>query len=642
MAIPSRKNQAKPRSKKPSRRLNPSRRRWYLAIAIAAVVYWFLVGPLVHLALAARAAKRELHQIRQQEKAKNWAAMVADVPVLEKDLHAMRPSLHRLGYLRAVPGLSGPYQDVDHLVLAGDDMISAVDTILPTLNQVAPLFGFRSGPSSTPPAQMDGREKVQAVVKALPTIVPALNRIYPELKAGNNQLQQVNPAALGIAGPHVVSEVGQAKSLVGALIRNLPTMQREVPVIQEMLGIPTPQLYLLFFENSGELRAGGGFLTAYAFVPFTGGKMGKILPHDIYSMPLGHYHPPSNPMFYDAFGVRHLWLRDSNTSPDIPISVSNIYQFYDSMTTVPHVDGVIFLDTWFVDRLIGDVGGLTLPAPYNVKITQQNANYEMEYLSERAGFPGPERKAFLGVMLKELLDKVMHAHGGELASVLATIQGSLNQKLVTFYFNNPPEENFITRYNWGGMIPAQVPDNGNYLQVVDENIGAHKDNYWVRESVNTTVTQNAQGQYVATTQISWVNPAVLNNWTVVPYNAYIRVYAPMGSTLVSMTGENEPWFNQTYNNSVENKTWFGGHITMPARTSLKEPPATHSMTVVYNLPSGVNLHHWLIQKQPGVLYQNETINVGQVHYHFTLTRDTLLTLTGIHHGSPHVSAKPWL
>ena len=603
------------------------------------MVYAFLVGPLVHLGVNALAMKRELRQISHQEKAKNWAAMTAEMSPLAAHLRAMEPSMARLNYLTVIPGIKAPYVALHHLMLAGGEGVTAINSVLPTLNRVAPLFGFRATAHQVTPTAMTGRQKIQAVVKALPVVVPQLNKVYPSLVAANRQFQLVHASSLAVLGPHAVREVRAIKGVSNAVINNLPGIEKEIPAIQNILGIPSAKKYLLFFENSGELRPGGGFMTAYAFLPFSDGKMGKILPHDIYSLPNGHYFPPANPMFQQAFGNTISYMRDANTSPDIPLSASNIYQFYHSMTSMPPVNGMVFIDTWFVDRLIGDVGGLYLPAPYNVHITRQNANYEMEYLSEKAGFPGPERKAFIGVMLKELLSKMMHAHGSTLASIIGSVGSSLNQKLVTFYFNHPAAEQFVRHYNWGGVIPTKIPAHGNYLQVVDENIRGHKDNYFIHEAVDTTVVKNSAGQNVATTKITWTNPAVYNGWTVAPYRAYIRVYAPMGSKLIAMTGENG--YLATYANATENKTWFGGHITMPVRMSKSDPPVTYTMTVTYQLPSAVNVHTWLIQKQPGVLSQSETVNVGHVHYSFNLTRDTVLRLSGIAKGPAKVISHYW-
>ena len=65
------------------------------------------------------------------------------------------------------------------------------------------------------------------------------------------------------------------------------------------------------------------------------------------------------------------------------------------------------------------------------------------------------------------------------------------------------------------------------------------------------------------------------------------------------------------------------------------------MTVTYQLPSAVNVHTWLIQKQPGVLSQSETLNVGHVHYSFNLTRDTVLRLSGLAQGPAKVVSHYW-
>ncbi len=579
-----------------------------LVLASAGVLWYFLLGPLTHIALAALAVRSDVKSIRGHKRP--LQNLVAVLPQIDRHVDTVDRSMGRLGYWSWVPFAGGVYRSLNGLVTAASYEIKAGRIILPPL------------------AKYSASSKILATVVAhLPTLRRSLIAATPEFRAANRALAGVRPAELGPFGANTVNEVATLQHLSANLTKNVKTVEADLPLIQNLLGIPSPQRYWLVFENSGELRPTGGFMTAYGDTLVSQGKIKKIITHNIYGLYLGTtYRPAAPPMFTYAFGVRHWHIEDANTSPDVPLSVGNIYTFYNSIPFVPKpLNGVGLITTWFVDRLIGDVGAIHLGAPYNVTITQQNANYEMEYLSEKAKLPKGEHKAFIKQMIHVLLHRIFHGSPTELLRVAGTVDTALNQKLLLFYFNNPQAEALLQRYDWGGIIPAQVPSNGNYLQEVDENLGGRKDNYYLKEAVTSTIVPYNSSQYQETVSIHWTNPAIANHWTVAQYQAWARIYVPAGSQLLSSKG----WqlYPANYANNTENKQVFGGLFKMPVRKRASAPPATWTMTFRYLLPPGTNVHTYLIQKQPGVLSQRETVILGRHRYSFNLSRDTLLRLT---------------
>jgi len=576
-------------------------------VVVGVGVLWiFLLGPMVRMAVAAIHLD---HDFKTMHGTGHFLPTLTRVmPQIELSVATLDDSLSRLGYWSAVPGIGGVYRALDGLASAGRDEIQVIGTLLPHLSV------------------HQGSGTLETVAENLPQLAPALLAVQPELRRANRAFSIVNPNALGILGANTVNEVATLKNVTASFTKNLPTIESMLPTIQSLLGIPSLQRYWLVFENSGELRPTGGFMTAYGDMPLSGGKIGKIVTHNIYGLYLGTtYRPPAPAMFTAAFGVQHWHMEDANTSPDVPLTVDNIYRFYDSIPTAPKpLDGVVFITTWFVDRLIGDFGGIQLGAPYNVDITAANANYEMEYLSEKDKLiPNDKRKAFIGVMLHDLMHRVFHESPTELLRVAGTIDTALNQKLLLVYFNNPQAESLANRYDWGGVIPSTF--NGNYLQEVDENLGGHKDNYYMKEAVSSTIVPDGN-QYQETVDIRWTNPAIYNDWTVVPYQAYVRLYVPPTATLVGVNGE-DAYFTDYYN-ATENKNVFGGEFHMGVRQKASDPPATWTMQITYLLPGNTNIDRYLIQKQPGVLSQEESVDLEGHRYQFSLTHDTLLTYTG--------------
>lgn len=579
------------------------------------LIVGFFIWPLLQIGHDVLKLKSRYDQIKISRQQKNFTGIQTALAGVPKPLNNITANLKTLSYLKWVPGISGYWKTFYNFSQSGGYAVQGIQTMMPALDKAAPLFGYRTA-TVTKVATVSGKQKIAAFAHALPTIAPALLRADKSFTLANQYLQAINPKAL--PGHNITS----LQQFSNGFVHNIPTIAHSVSIVQSVLGIPSPKRYLLIFQNSGELRPTGGFMTAYGYVNLNNGLLGKLTAHNIYSLAnVVQYRPPAPPILGYVY-TQHWHIRDANLSPNVPTTVGYIYRFYDSIPDAPHVNGVIFVDTWFVDNLLKAVGPITMPKTYhNLVITSQNANYEMEYLAERAGYSATVRKKFIGVMMHILIHKVMSSHGSQLARVISVVSSSLAQKLVLLNFNNPAAESLVKQFNWGGTVAHHV--KGDYLQVVDANLGGHKDNYFMHYYVNSNITKVGD-RYLQSTRITWVNPAVLDhNWLVVPYKAWVRVFVPYGSQLVSITG-NVNGVPEQYNNNRVNKTVFGDHIDIPGRKSLKNPPAKGGLTFKYWLPKGMNPSQYVIQKQPGVRGLHETIHFGSFSKQFYLTQDTTI------------------
>ncbi|PSR36044.1 MAG: hypothetical protein C7B44_11075 [Sulfobacillus thermosulfidooxidans] len=553
----------------------------------------------------AKVLKRELH-------AKQYVALGLETSKLSATIGLMHDALYLTAWVDAIPIARGYWLNGMTLLGAGHDylygMRQGLDPILTVLNQKHLSPGQR--------APLLNQAVTQAglnMQKETPTFMRA-NAALQRLSA-----QDIPPALIrkGLDIPAI-------QAISQTFVSILPMMTGPHPVFAKLIGFPHAVRYFLVFQNSGELRATGGFMTAYAYVPFHDGKLGKITSQNIQELDSQvTYHPPAPTVIGAYLPVTYWHLRDANTSPDVPRTVDNIERFYRSIPGAPAINGgMIFIDTWFVDDLIRDVGGLNVPtvAGKTIHLTASNANYEMEYMAEGMGLPANLRKLFIGTMMKELMHKVFHGHVSELLKVGETFYQALNDKQVLLYFDNKDAEALAARYHWAGIIPKKV--DGNYLQVVDENLLGHKDNYYVRESYVADIKRR-HGQYVETVTIHWIDPAIVNWWLTVPYHSWVRVYAPYGSQFVSMTGIDS--YAQVTNEKSLNKTVFGGHVDLPGRFLQSQPPSKGTVVVTFTLPKGVNVKRMLVQKQPGMLDEPVRVTVNGVTRHFMLANNQWLT-----------------
>jgi hypothetical protein len=541
--------------------------------------------------------------------ARDFRAMKADLPQIEQKIGAIQGTLGWMGYWDWVPGVAAKYRDGQEALAAVQLGLHGINVMMPALTRAAPLLGYRVRPHSRLPAL--GEKKVAEFLAALPVMDPDLRKAYPDFRAAAQTLNKVHPHDFtGFLAP-VGQKLAAAQSLLDAAVKNMPLVYQSTSALQNILGDPTPKRYLLIFQNSGELRSTGGFMTAYGYLTLNHGHLGDIQAQNMYLLDARvTYHPPASAVIATYLPVYYWHLRDSNTSPDVPTTVSYIKQFYASIPGAPRINGIIFIDTWFVDELIGDVGGITVPTPKRqVSLTEQDANIKMEDMAEGEGLPNNIRKKFIETMMKTLFNDVLHSRGHVLGEVLHTVDQSLNRKFVLLYFNNPRDEAMVMRYNWGGVMDRHV--KGDYLSVVDENLLGHKDNFEMTYHIRTRV-QKIGGRYEQTTSISYRDPALDNGWLFVPYRSWVRFYVPVGSELVSIQGvDGIPY--EDYVNTTLNKTVFGGHVNLPSRTSTSQPVATHTVTVRYWLPPGVSPRRLTVQLQPGVNHQTLTVADGSYH-----------------------------
>lgn len=496
---------------------------------------------------------------------------------------------------------------------------AAMKRALPDINHILGSLGFQTATHSDP--HLSHSQMVTAMLQQLPTVDRVINIFYPSITQWNQWISHLSMPTW-LVNSHLWHGFQNQSQIFTQDLSDIKTI---LPMVVNMVPTNATRRYFLIYENTGELRSTGGFMTAYSYVTFTHGHLEPLHSHNIYNLQPKIRYRPNAPLIIHTYLYSPIWhLRDANTSPNVPTSVQQIYKFYNSIPHAPHLNGVIFVNTWLADEILKNIGGITMPKAYNhLKITASNANYEMEYMAERSPLPISARKKFIAIMFHSVLHKLAHSPVPVMLSTIHSVFQSLNRKDILFYFNNPQLEKFAQAHNWAGTLRQHV--HSDYLEVVDENLGGHKDNFYMHYHVTSLIRQ-VGSRYLQSTTVTWTNTGIFDNWLVVPYTSWVRFYVPYGSKLVSLTGGNA--ITQAYNNPQLHKTVFGNHLTMPVRINREQSPTSKSMTATYWLPRGINMSHYVIQKQPGIRDDHETIIFnGHRLPSFKLYTDTTVPLT---------------
>jgi hypothetical protein len=450
----------------------------------------------------------------------------ADVTALQSDA---RPVLWLTPYLGWVPRYGGDIQASPHLLTMGSALLDGADTLL---NAFSSLLEDAPG------------DPIQRGLQILSDARPDLQTARARLEAAAEARTQVDAERLS----------PQMRRWVDRLDRYLPLAEMAVEagmIAPELVGADEPRTYLILAQNDDEVRPTGGFITGVGLLQVEGGRITEFSFADSYAVDdfSKPYPEPPHPLW--DYMLAELWLfRDGNWSPDFPTAARQVAYFYE-YGTGQATDGVIALDTQALRLLVEALEPLRIPGTAR-PITGDNV---IDWIRQaRSGAPPGEgladwwkqRKDFIGPLALALRSRLEEGEVDWPTLARAVGQG-LQEKHILVYLANPEAAALLSRQGWDGSVSSPA---GDYLLVVDSNLGFNKVNPLVDETLEYKVHLGADGAVQGELQISYHNRSQGSATDCDPssrygadyiaevhrcYWDYLRVYVPDGSWLTMAT-----------------------------------------------------------------------------------------------------------
>ncbi|MCK5085606.1 DUF4012 domain-containing protein, partial [Candidatus Parcubacteria bacterium] len=234
-------------------------------------------------------------------------------------------------------------------------------------------------------------------------------------------------------------------------------------------------------------------------------------------------------------------MHDANWFADFPTSAKKISLFYEK-TGGPTVDGVISLTPNVIEKMLAITGPIEIKE-YNTIITKDNFLENTQLQVEELYNKEENRpKKFLSdaapVILKNLLDTDSLDAQEKIKRYLDLtniIEESIAEKHIIFYHRDQDIENMIIKRGWGGQL---LNSSGDYLSVVNSNINGYKTDKVIDEQIYHNVNILPDGSIINTVKIIRKHNGGNSdyNWYNRVNSNYLRVYVPLGSTLLRAEG----------------------------------------------------------------------------------------------------------
>jgi len=355
-----------------------------------------------------------------------------------------------------------------------------------------------------------------------------------------------------------VKGVSQLEEVRGVI----ETSNKMVKMLPGFLGLDGKRRdYMLLLQNEMELRATGGFIGSYGILSFEGGKLLNLEINDVYEADgqlKGHVEPPEEIKKY--LGEAGYFMRDANFRADFGEASKDIKWFLNKETG-RNVDGVIGVNLAVAKGILGVIGEVYVP-DFKTKINKDNLFDQAEFYAETKFFPGSTQKAnFLGGLGKMLLEEIKNLPAEKQYQLYKEMLGLLDKNEIQLALNDKDLAKMMAELGWSGSLYegkcAQERCLADYFYAVESNFGVNKANYFLYRNIEQSIdiSQNTVSRSV---KINYENRSKSRDWPGGDYKNYLRVYLPVGVSLVEVSSTEEGQGKKVYSGEELKVTTVGG------------------------------------------------------------------------------------
>jgi hypothetical protein len=296
-------------------------------------------------------------------------------------------------------------------------------------------------------------------------------------------------------------------------------------------------------------------------------------------------------------------------------------------------DAVIALDTNVLVDIVRVLGKLDTTVGTFTTDPDPRCNgcpkiiYDLEWISGRPrNYIEKDRKGFMGPLMRALLANAMGSEKSKMAPLASAFFNNIYQKHIMFYFTDTEVQKAAESANIAGQI-VKTDANTDYFHLNDANFASAKSNIFITQKIKHEISsKNDIVEHKVS--ITYTNPAKASNCNLEKgdlclnaptYRNLFRVYLPVGSQLVKMTGsEVEPLKYEEHGKQVF-EGFYGNKYPLYAMSNTK-------VTIQYTSSIKASKNYTLyLQKQPGTKAVEYEISVnGQDQEKFSWVADKTL------------------
>ena len=293
--------------------------------------------------------------------------------------------------------------------------------------------------------------------------------------------------------------------------RYLPLLEQGselLRVLPDLSGVDQPRTYLMMAQNHDELRGGGGFITGLGSLTVDQGKVSSFQIDDSYAVDDFSKQYPAPPAPLKEFMLADYWVtRDGNWSPDFSYSASQVQDLFELSTGVK-TDGVIAFDQEAVIQVLKAMGPVVLAEQSAIVDASNVEQYIQDSWAPASGQSMDEewwknRKDFMGLLGREIIKQALSIRNpNQILALSDTVLECMRSGHLLVYSDHPEIASLLMKHGLDGDIH---PTEGDFLMLVDSNVGFNKVDSKIQRSMKYAVDLTDFTQPSGNLTVSYTN-----------------------------------------------------------------------------------------------------------------------------------------
>jgi hypothetical protein len=509
-----------------------------------------------------------------------------------------------------VPVYGGDLSSGRTLVNIADNLLGSADI---SYKAIAPLLEETSSSGLTP------TRLTEVLVQVQPQLIEAELQINQARTARSHlEINRLTPGVRDL----ILNELDPLINSLGDGLSIAEDFPRLMGATSE-----GPKSYLVLVQNEDELRPTGGFITAVGTLLLDNGRISNMTFVNSYDLDNWTKPYPTAPWQLQQYmDTSVLVLRDANWFTNYPTAAlyaETLYSYADAHT----VDGAIAFDQQFLVDILAAVGPITLEGV----ATPIDSSNVIAYMRAAKTPTAEEIASNIYITKPIFLNKIADALVGKLFSqdipperLVTVLLNALNERHLLLKIDSPTITSILARHRWDGAVRPEV---GDFLMVVDTNVGFNKTNAMVQSSLVYDVDLTKMVSPTSSLSVVHKNNAApvicaqsIRNKKYPPgeeqyllddcYWNYMRIYMPNGTNLLDAIPQYVPanWMVvkqdvparvDNVDEKIEGVQAFGTLQVVPGGESLATSFHFALPNSIIQTMNGQSIYHLLIQKQPG-------------------------------------------
>jgi len=581
-----------------------------LAGIVVVFLYVFMFAPLLSIALSLKELPKKIKPIKVAAMTQDLDALIFELEYFREDLEMLDKNTSKISIFSFLPYFGTYAKDAKTISSLSLDILDTSTELLGSLEGSIPNLDFKGwGSSEDFLAETAGVTDMVKISSVLSAKLPEYEERFRLINKKVNSIY-IDKYPEEFKGIKVKATLENLKAISYVLSSSFDDVVKLLEIAPELIGDKEARNYLIFLQNDKELRPSGGVLTAYAVFTLSKGNLKVTKSGDVVFLEgagnaIRYTDPPAYIRTY--LNANRFYIKDASFSPDFRVSSLQIKDLWGKTLGTFPVHGIIGVDTHFVASLLEVTGGIDISG-YG-EVNSENVVDQLELFSVLAGsHEDKDQKNLTSALLYELMRKIFITGPSERMELIKKVLQEANEKHILVYLFSEEAQKILEKYNFAGAVKEV---DGDYIYIVDSNVGRDRANWYVNENITKTVDLSVKDNPTSLVTIEYDNTGEYHETYNKLYKDYIRIYVPKGSKLISSEG-----LLGVGQSDDLGKTFFEGYLEVA-------PKAKAKITVEYELPADIvkDNYRLLVQKQPGKGIFPYKVQIGSNSKEFNLDTD---------------------